>query len=90
MNLQKREDDLDFRLLILEVKGNLVKTREVVKDNESQVPVLLDSESFSREVLHVTSTPTMIIIDRRGRIRCRLIGTMEDMEGIVEEILSRI
>jgi len=79
-----------LKLLSIEVTGNLKKTREVVKDKEGNFPVLLDCRGFSRDVLHITGTPTTLIVDRQGRIRSRLIGYMKNFEEVVGGVLDRI
>jgi peroxiredoxin len=88
--LKKREKDLGFRLLSIDVSGSLERVRDVVKDKQINFPVLIDSEAYSREFLHVMGTPTTFVIDEKGRIRCRLVGYIADLEGTIEGVLKRI
>ncbi len=81
--------EFGFKLLVIEVTGNLKKAREVIKDNKATFTLLLDSELYSRKVLNVMGTPTTFIVDKEGRIRCRLIGA-DDLEKVVEDVLVRI
>jgi len=90
VSLRERQEELGLKLLSIEVTGNLKKTREVVKDKEGNFPVLLDCRGFSRDVLHITGTPTTLIVDRQGRIRSRLIGYMKNFEEVVGGVLDRI
>lgn len=90
MALMAREEELGFTLLTLEVTGNLSKAKEVLKEKEATFPVLLDDKLFSREALYVMGTPTTFIIDDNGRIRCRLVGYMENYEEIINDVLLRI
>ncbi len=90
VELKKREKDLGFRLLSIEVSGSLGRVRDVVKDKGANFPVLIDSEAYSREFLHVMGTPTTFVVDEEGRIRCRLVGYITDLETTVAEVLKRI
>lgn len=87
--MRSRSDTLPFNLLILETKGNLRKTREIVSEHGRTFPILLDSGSFARDVLHVTNTPTLFVVDGTGRVRTRLLGAIDDIEGTVTEIIER-
>ena len=44
--LKKREAELGFKLLYIDGKGMLKKTREIIDDKGVTVPVLLDSHSY--------------------------------------------
>ena len=88
--LKRKESSLPFRGLILETKGELGKTRAITDEHGVAFPILLDSGSFSREVLHVTNTPTLFVIDAGGTIRARLLGAIDDMEGVIGEIIERL
>ena len=88
--LYGREKELGFKFLGLEIKGLLAKMRDVVKDKKATFPILLDDRRLAREVLQIPGTPTTFIVDRQGRIRARLIGAAEDMDGVIAEVLRRI
>ena len=90
VELKKREKELGIKLLSIEVSGNLKKTRDMVAEKELNFPVLIDAESYSRESLHISGTPTTFIIDTDGTIRCKLIGYLPDMQKTVEDVLERI
>ena len=84
--LKKKEDALGFKLLLIDGKGMLEKTRGIMADKGVTIPVLLDSRQYAREVLGTTT----YVIDAEGRVRCRLVGHSEDFNGIVADVLSRI
>lgn len=88
--LKHEEDALGFKLLLIDGKGMLGKTRGIMADKGITIPVLLDSHQYSREVLGTMYTPTTYVIDGEGRLRCRLVGHSEDFNGIVADVLSRI
>ena len=88
--LKKKEDALGFKLLLIDGKGMLEKTRGLMADKGVTIPVLLDSRQYAREVLGTMYTPTTYVIDAEGRVRCRLVGHSEDFNGIVADVLSRI
>jgi hypothetical protein len=88
--LYRQEKDLGFRFFGLEIKGLLAKMRGVVKDKKTTFPILLDDRRFAREVLQIPGTPTIFVVDRQGRMRARLIGAAEDIDGVVAEVLRRI
>ena len=88
--LKTKEGSLGFKLLLIDGKGMLSKTRGIMEDKGVTIPVLLDSRSYSRNVLGTMYTPTTHIIDGEGRVRCRLVGHSEDFNGIIADVLSRI
>ncbi len=88
--LKEKEAALGFKLLLIDGKGMLEKTRGIMADKGITIPVLLDSRQYSREVLGTMYTPTTYVIDSEGRVRCRLVGHSKDFNGIVADVLSRI
>jgi len=88
--LKKREHELGFKILLIDLKGYLNKTRAIIKEKDITIPILLDCESYSRNLLHVNYTPTTFIIDQDGIIRSRLVGSSDNFEKIVEEVIERI
>lgn len=89
-SLKQREKELGFEFLGLEVKGLLVKMRDVVKEKKTSFPILLDDRRFARDVLQISGTPTTFIIDKEGRIRARLVGAADDIDAIIADVLGRI
>ncbi len=90
MEFKSLEKKLGFKLIGIDVSGNLAKTRELIKENGATFPVLIDGDSYSREILHVTMTPTLFIIDGSGRIRSRLVGKVDNLERVVGGVLGCI
>jgi hypothetical protein len=88
--LKQKEDALGFKLLMIDSKGMLGKTRGIMKEKGITIPVLLDSGSYSRDVLGTMYTPTAYVIDEKGRMRCRLVGHSEDFNDIIADVLGRI
>ncbi|MCX5754199.1 MAG: TlpA disulfide reductase family protein [Candidatus Krumholzibacteria bacterium] len=88
--LYGREKELGFKFFGLEVKGLLAKMRDVVKEKKTTFPILLDDRRLAREVLQIPGTPTIFIVDGQGRIRARLFGAAEDIDGIIAEVLRKI
>jgi len=88
--LKNMEDELGFKLFLINMKGYLNKTRAILEEKNVTIPVLLDCKSYSRSVLHVNYTPTTYIIDKDGIIRSRLVGSCEEFKEIVEEVIERI
>lgn len=88
--MKRGESSLPFNTFILEVKGELRKTRDIVAEHGTAFPILLDSGSFAREVLHVTNTPTLFVIDATGRVRARLLGAIDDLADVVGGVVERI
>lgn len=88
--LKQKEDALGFKLLLIDGKGMLVKTRGIMDEKEITIPVLLDSYQYSREELGTMYTPTTYVIDGEGMVRSRLVGHSEDFNGIIADLLSRI
>ncbi|MBN1163815.1 MAG: hypothetical protein JXB45_04505 [Candidatus Krumholzibacteriota bacterium] len=88
--LKKREKELGFKLLLIDGKGMLNKTLEVIADKAVTIPVLIDGREYAREHLNVMYTPTTLIIDEEGKLRSHLVGGARGFEDIVSGILNRI
>jgi len=89
-SLTRREKELDFRFFGLEVKGLLGRMREVVKEKRTTFTILLDDRRLARDVLQIPGTPTIFMIDEKGRIRVRLVGGAKDIDRIIAEVLVNI
>jgi protein-disulfide isomerase len=89
-SLKGREKELAFKLLGLQVNGLLNKMRGVVKEKKSTFPILLDDRRLARDVLQISGTPTIFIIDKGGRIRVRLIGAAKDIDKIIADALAGV
>jgi hypothetical protein len=87
--MSAESSSLPFRVLILEVKGNLPATRDVVREHGKSFPILLDSEAYARKALHVTNTPTIFVIDHRGAIRAHMLGAVSELRSVIGEIIER-
>ena len=85
-----QEGPLGFRLLLLDGKAMLGRTREIMREKGVTIPVLLDTGQYARDVLGTMYTPTTFVVDGRGRLRSTLVGHSEDFIGVVEDVLSRI
>ncbi len=88
--LKKLETELGFKLFLVDAKGMVKKTREIMEEKKSTVPLLIDSQSYSRNTLKAMYTPTTFIIDGDGRLRARLVGGSEDFNEVVSGILRKI
>ena len=88
--LREREQELGFRILLLNWKDRLEKTREIMERADCRIPVLLDCRSYGRKVLFVNYTPTTFIVDQEGIIRSRIVGVPDNIEDIVVEVLDNI
>jgi len=84
------EKKLGFKLVAINIKPYLEKTKMVLKDKGAGFPVLMDDSRFARNELYVVATPTTIIVDGKGKIRSRFIGTIGDFEKVITPILNRI
>jgi peroxiredoxin len=88
--LKAEEERLGFRLLLIDAKGMLNKTREIVDEKEVTIPLLIDSRGFARNRLNAMYTPTTFIIDEKGRLRARLVGGSEDFVKVVTDLLEKL
>ncbi len=88
--LRKKEQELGFRILLLNWKDRLEKTRKIMERAGCGIPVLLDCRSYARKVLFVNYTPTLFIVDEEGIIRSRIVGAPDNIEEIVVEVLGNI
>ncbi len=88
--LKKLETELEFKLFLIDAKGMYGKTREILGEKGSTVPLLIDSGAYSRKTLKTMYTPTTFIIDREGKLRARLVGGSPDFNEIVAGLLKKI
>jgi len=88
--LKRREKELGFTFLGLQVNGLLNIMRGVVKEKETTFPILLDDRRFARDELQISGTPTTFIIDKDGRIRVRLVGAATDIDEVIVDALRKI
>ncbi len=88
--LKKLESRFGFKLLLMDAKGMLGKTREILSEKNVTIPLLLDSHSYARNTLNAMYTPTTFIIDENGGLRARLVGGTEDFEETVTSILEKL
>jgi cytochrome c biogenesis protein CcmG, thiol:disulfide interchange protein DsbE len=89
-SLKRRENELGFKFLGLQVNGLLDKMRDVVKEKKTTFPILLDDSRFASDVLQVSGTPTTFVIDKEGRIRARLVGGAKDIDAVIADVLGKI
>jgi len=87
---KKKEAELGFKLVSINIRPMLKKALEVVESKGATFPVLMDDSRFARDSLFVVATPTTIVVDEDGRIRCRFIGTIGDFEEVIGPILKKI
>lgn len=88
--LKSMEEELGIKVVLINLKGYLNKTREIIEEENITIPILLDCKSYSRNVLHVNYTPTTFVVDKDGIIRSRLVGTSRDFEEVIKEVIGRI
>lgn len=88
--LKKEEERLGFKILLIDAKGMLKKTREIIDEKNVTIPLLLDSHGFARNRLNAMYTPTTFIIDEKGRLRVRLVGGADDFVKVVTDLLEKL
>ena len=88
--LKKLEAELEFKLFLIDAKGMFGKTKEILAEKGSTVPLLMDSGGYSRKTLKTMYTPTTFIIDGEGKLRARLVGGSSDFNEIVAGLLKKI
>ncbi len=88
--IKKLEGEYGFKMLLIDSKGMVAKSREILRDKGSTIPLLIDSEFYSRNVLKTMYTPTTVIIDGEGRLRARLVGVSHDMGDILTGLIDSL
>ena len=88
--MKRHEEEHGFKLFLIDAKGMIGSTKKILAEKEIIVPLLIDSGFYSRRVLEVMYTPTIVIIDGEGRLRARLVGVSKDMEDLILDILDRL
>ena len=71
-------------MILIDVRNMKEETAKMVEDESLTMPVLLDSESVSRESYGIRATPTTFIVDQAGRAIFKHIGYGEGQEVMLE------
>ena len=70
-----RQEELSFRLIAISVDGTrLPEFQSRTAGGKIPFPVLMDFDGQARSQYHVAHVPTVIIIDRTGRVRYTAYG----------------
>ncbi|MBU8921863.1 MAG: hypothetical protein KOO63_08590 [Bacteroidales bacterium] len=88
--MKKSESEKGFKLLLIDSKGMVKRSREILEEKKVTIPLLIDSRFYSRNVLTTMYTPTTIVIDREGRLRARLVGGSKDFEQVLMDIVESL
>jgi len=88
--LKKSETDRGFKLLLIDSKGMVKRSREILEEKKVTIPLLIDSRFYSRNVLTTMYTPTTVVIDREGRLRARLVGGSKDFKKVLLDIVESL
>jgi cytochrome c biogenesis protein CcmG/thiol:disulfide interchange protein DsbE len=87
INLQKTYREKGVQVIGMNVdKGDLETVRRFVKSMDIPYPITVTPEEVSRRY-GVTAVPTTILIDKKGRIRQKLLGFTSE---ISKQIISTI
>ncbi len=81
-----------FTILAVNIKENRTTVAQWVKENNVTTAVLLDSDGRVSGAYRVTGTPTVVLIDRSGRMVGRTIGrrnwTGEKGNALIKALLA--
>ncbi|MCK4537904.1 MAG: hypothetical protein KAV42_03795 [Candidatus Krumholzibacteria bacterium] len=88
--MKRSESEKGFKLLLIDSKGMVKRSREILKEKKVTIPLLIDSRFYSRNVLTTMYTPTTIVIDREGRLRARLVGGSKDFKQVLMNIVGSL
>jgi len=88
--LKKSESEAGFKLVLIDSKGMINSSREILEEKKVTIPLLIDSRYYSRNVLITMYTPTTIVIDREGRLRARLVGGSKDLKQVLMNIIESL
>ncbi len=69
---------------MIDVRNLKEQTGKMAEDESLTMPVLLDSESVSRDLYGVHATPTTFIVDQAGRAVFKHIGYGGGQEVMLE------
>jgi thiol-disulfide isomerase/thioredoxin len=82
-----------FTVLAINIKENRSTVATWVKENNVTTTVLLDIDGKVTSAYRVTGTPTVVLIDRNGRMVGRAVGqrdwTGERGTKLIEALLAR-
>jgi hypothetical protein len=74
----------EFAVLAIDDSNRKKKMLKVVEDTKVSFPVLLDTESVSRNLYKIRGTPTTYIINQDGFVVFRHLGYSPKMDEMLE------
>lgn len=75
--LHRRYRDQGLAVWAVNIKEPRSHVARWVKEKGLTMPVLLDADGAATQAYRVTGTPTLVLVDRAGRLVGRAVGTRD-------------
>jgi DsbE subfamily thiol:disulfide oxidoreductase len=84
------KDNKEFRMVTILYKDDYEKAMAYLKQNNYEVPVLIDREGTTAKAYGVTGVPETYIVDKQGVLREKVIGPADWNSSQADSLISNL
>ena len=86
--LHRERSGQRFAVVLIDVRENAERVAAWVKAKGVTQPALLDRDGAVTAAYRVTATPTVVLLDRDGKLIARAIGPQSWTSGLARQLLD--
>ncbi len=86
--LHRERSGQRFAVVLIDVRENAERVAAWVKAKGVTPPALLDRDGAVTAAYRVTATPTVVLLDRDGKLIARAIGPQSWTSGLARQLLD--
>ena len=86
--LHRERSGQRFAVVLIDVRENAERVAAWVKAKGVTPPALLDRDGAITAAYRVTATPTVVLLDRDGKMIARAIGPQSWTSGLARQLLD--
>ncbi len=86
--LHRERSGQRFAVVLIDVRENAERVAAWVKAKGVTPPALLDRDGAVTAAYRVTATPTVVLLDRDGKMIARAIGPQSWTSGLARQLLD--